>query len=128
VADGSVVQAAHAKHMQDWYNCGRRHKPGRSSSSSGGSSSYSSSSSGGSGGGGGSYIVAPWWPGQCIDCSVVGSTADPTGTFCSKCVMFLGLQPILHAFTSLQQTACAMQGRCCGGKRKTLLHSLEGMH
>jgi hypothetical protein len=79
-ADESVVQAAHAKHMQDWYKCGRRHKPGRSSSSS-------SSCSGGSGSGGGSYVVAPWWPGQCIDCSVVGSAADPTGTFCSKCVM-----------------------------------------
>lgn len=30
------------------------------------------------------FVHAPWWPGQCIDCSIVGGKADPTGTFCGE--------------------------------------------
>lgn len=77
-ASASAVEAAHSRGRRDqsWYKRGRRRRSGGSSSSS---------SSSGGGGGGGNYVVAPWWPGQCVDCSVVGSTADPTNTYCSKC-------------------------------------------
>lgn len=37
-----------------------------------------------------SYTYAPWWPGQCIDCALVGGTADPTGTFCGERALATG--------------------------------------
>jgi hypothetical protein len=109
----AAVEATHAKGRQyaaTWYKRGRRRKTyhsGSSSSSSGGSSGSS----------------APWWPGQCIDCNVVGAKADPTGTYCSKSrQLFLSSrlcgQPKLpgDAFIEMYSTSIADVGTlwmCC---------------
>jgi hypothetical protein len=112
------VEAAHARRRSDqsWYKRGRRRSRGGSSSSSSGGGS-----------GGGSYVVAPWWPGQCIDCSTVGSKADPTNTFCSKCAgtwagdglvkqQGLMLKPLTHGLMQQHsqqklQVTCDIDGR-----------------
>jgi hypothetical protein len=58
-----------------WYQAGMRmlQKGSSSSSSSSGEDGLQSK-------------YAPWLPGQCIDCALVGGTADPTGTFCGECM------------------------------------------
>jgi hypothetical protein len=33
------------------------------------------------------YMNAPWWPGQCVDCALVGGTEDPTGTYCGEGIL-----------------------------------------
>jgi hypothetical protein len=65
--DFDSMHARQRRQQEDWYKRGRRRRSGSSS------------------GGGTKYDCAPWLPGQCIDCSLVGATADPTGTYCSKC-------------------------------------------
>jgi hypothetical protein len=49
----------------------------------------------------GGHVCAPWWPGQCIDCSVVGAAADASGTYCGE----------------LRQSACHAKGMCEEGER-----------
>jgi len=65
----AAVEVAHAKRRKQiqagWYRRGRRRTRG-----SGGRTTYD---------------CAPWLPGQCIDCALVGAEADPTGTYCGKC-------------------------------------------
>jgi hypothetical protein len=58
--------------VQAWYQAGIRVHPKRSSSDSSGNEDGQHSE------------YAPWLPGQCIDCSLAGGTADPTGTFCGE--------------------------------------------
>ena len=65
----SSVSAVTNVNAEQWYAQGLRWRRNHHSSS---------------GGGYGMYDSAPWWPGQCIDCSLAGASADSSGTFCGE--------------------------------------------
>jgi hypothetical protein len=72
-AAAAATATVGADAVQAWYQAGRRvQKQGSSSSSSGSEDGEQSE-------------YAPWMPGQCIDCTLVGGTADLSGRFCGKC-------------------------------------------
>jgi len=65
----SVAATPAMESSRSWYQMGMRALP---TSGVVGSASH------------GGYTYAPWWPGQCIACNLVGGVADPSGKFCGE--------------------------------------------